>query len=284
MTEHFPHDAQASSLQPGAWGSRFRAIGRGLGRIVALAVIAAAGVAGWFAIDEYAARTISGSAVVAEVPIRPWPAELEVDAAAWTSFNMSYIKQDNSTQEMWIDGERNIASMVYSDAVGAAIDRFELAGTAGFHQQLGVDDWSPIDADQLEAVRTRAYGEVRPLRLDDLMSASGLRFVKIESDEFVGDSSVRRLTIAVDGTGFQSAEPIAFGEWRRRTIFTSNAEQLRWIVDVRPDGYIERFQGRYDDGVVENWRDLSGPVVLESSLAAEPAPTPIEPAPVDTTE
>lgn len=274
MTMHAHIDAAGNPNEPGKFGEALRGAGRILARLFGLATIAAAGVAGWFGIEHYVFPEVPGTFAASETP---WPAEFDRPAPAWDSFALSYQLDGIETHQIAFDATAGITRLAYRETSSAATGDVELRGVDAFERSAGAADWTPVDPSNVDAHVVRGVLFTQPLRLSTMVPSEARPFATFTESGDVVDG-VRRFDVVIDAPAFLEAEPVAFYRWFvTRSVAPTSVEELRWTVDVRPDGYIVRWEGRTP--IVEVWSEFPTDLEFESPLASsEPAePTTLPP-------
>ncbi len=249
---------------PGRAGEVARGVGRLLGRLVAFAVVIAAGVAGWFGVEQYVFPDLPGT-LAAPVNETPWPDEFAQRTTTWESFTLSYVFQGVETHRTSFDAPTKRVRIAYNDDAGALESDVELAGLQGFERVAGSDAWVVADPAAVEEHVYFGVGAIEPVHLSELVRREVHPFTQVQ--EIPQSPEIRRFEVIVDIASLRAANPIAYYrlEDDAQSGFSS-ATEYRMTADVRADGYIVRLDGRSSS--TEMWSDFPADLVFESPLAA----------------
>ena len=272
---------------PGKVSSSLRGAGRLLARLFGLAIVAAAGVAGWFAVEQFVFPQLPGS-VAAAVNETPWPDEYAEPTTEWNAFTVTYTFEGNATHRTSFDPQTKRSRLTYWNTEGAIINDVELAGLQAFQRFPELQEWTPVDPERVDTHVQLGILAVEPVHLSALVPAEVYPFTRVS--ELAPVDGARQFEVIVDAAGFLDADPISFYRWDATARLGSDAAaDMRWIVDVRPDGYVVRWEGRSPS--VETWTEYPADLVFESPLAPvsptagdSSAPMPDESAPPVTVE
>lgn len=260
--------------QPSHLVERLRRGGRIVGRLVACAVIAAAGVGGWLAVERFVFPALAGT-IVAAANEGPWPDEFAQPSTRWDSFTLSSTQDGVETHRSSFDPVSRRTAIVDSGADGAVIREVELAGVLGFERTPESPEWSPVDDARIDAHILLGVAGTEPVHLSALVPDEADDFTTVIELDAAEDT--RRFLVVVDTEAFRVADPIAFHRWSEFQLFGSELDtDLRWTVDVRPDGFVVRWEGRSSS--VETWSERPGRLEFESPLAADESTATAEPA------
>ncbi len=255
------------------------AAGRVLGRVISLAVIAAAGVAGWMIVDEVAFAPVAG-AVDTTQSTSPWPAAFRQPATNWDSFTLTYRRDGAPTHRSSTDAATGRTRITYFDESGAPASFAEVSGRQVWVRAVGDDQWTRM-VDGAERVHLQlGLAAVEPSHLSSIVPSWVEPFVAVAEQPSEGEHT--QLVVAIDAAAAQASDPVAFARWRQEMYFDSaGGGAWTWTVDVRDDGYVVRWAGRYP--WIEAWSENPTDLVFESPLQPRPtAPaTPLPTSPAD---
>ena len=241
-----------------------------LGGLLSLAVVAAAGVGGWFGYERAVAEIrgdepaelddgtgidatavgSSSSGVAAPAPA-PWPDDVVMPTRTWTSFRTMYHPAgDVVRQQVDFDPLTRQAQMTLFDPEGIEVGWFEVYGR---------------DAD---FVAGASYGFAVPPTLPDLLPEPTWAHTTLRSDTTLAEGQgVRRLAFTVDVPGFSLASPIPASEWRERIGRGFGFDVANLTIDLDAEGHVVRIDpDGTGTGVVALFAELTEPVVFESPL------------------
>lgn len=231
-----------------------------VGRLVALALVISAGLAGWLAADLF---------VVAE------PARWGVVPAAGDGLPAEHLEAVDLPRAFRLDHSgdafgRQAESQWFdldADVIATQSGTFHREFHAGRGFELGDDGaWTEMVPDAARFTRRVVSGGAGPFLLTDVVPPASLPHVTIESDKMVAGvdgGELRRLTLSFDMANF---DPVAVVVCSIHTP----VESLRqtWTIDVAADGLVRRLE---QGDVVRTWTPLSEPIALESPLALDVA-------------
>jgi hypothetical protein len=279
-----PRESDMTNVQPAPLGVQnntsrrpripdsVRTLARAVARIGAAVLVVAAGIAGWFGVDRFAFAPVAGATQV-QVDASPWPTDLPRVAPAWDSFTLN--REIGETVVFRSSHDSATGRTRVTEFVQAPRD-VEIAGLEAWQRVLGEAEWTPVERSQYLEEINFGLARAAPVHLSAIAPLSALPFISVT--EYDAMPAVRRFGVSVDVAAFRTADPIEFTRWSETDGFVSDSvEPVAWILDVRPDGYVVRWEGR--SPAVETWTENSPELVFESPVAALAAPTL---APVDT--
>lgn len=253
-------------------GEALRSIARIGGRLVATVAIAAAGVAGWFAVEEFAFPPVVGAVDLPADP-NPWPKEFRKVVVPWESFTITYELDGEMTHTSSYDALAGRTRISYSGGRDRVV---EIAGLDAWERLNGQSEWTVAPAGEVLTHVVLGVGRIAPVHLSELAPKAAEPF--ISATEVVSTSTARRFEVSVDVQSFRYEDPVAYSQWiETETLGTTADIPMTWVLDVGPDGYLVRWEGR--SPVVETWTEYPPDLVFESPLAASTPPAGI---PVDT--
>ena len=254
-----------------------------MGRLISVGVIAAAGLAGWLVVDTVALAPPAG-AVAAPPSANPWPETFRTPTTTWDSFTTRYRTDGVLRQQSSTDAASGRTRIVSYGAAGEATWIVEISGLDAWYREAGGDEWTRPEQGLLEAFVYSGIGGVEPSHLSEIVPRWADSFVSVAEQPLDGANT--RLVATIDAAGLRTTDPVRFHRWASGMNLgpgvADTAGTWTWTLDVRPDGHIVRWAGRY--GTVEVWTENPADLVFESPLPAQPDPppvaAPIEPDPV----
>lgn len=265
---------QPAAEQPRGPGlaDTMRGVGRLLGRLIAIAVVLAAGVAGWFAVEELAIAAEDHSVLLPELGEGLPTARLD-EPIAWRRFQVTYsavgtsaeeASLDEANERYWFDLDSwKIRSAVMTDS---GLEAVEIQGDSGFRRSGADGEW--VEQDRMTARNISSYvlGGIGPFLLTDLVPPNALGFTSLELE---GTSKGERVyEVKVDAMTLREQHPLAYQRWVASTRIIGDGTAL-FRIRVREDGYIVRIDGG-NSAVI--WTDLEAGVQFESPLSALSSP------------
>lgn len=259
---------------PSRASQTMRSIGRITGRVLSLAVIAAAGVAGWMIVDEVAFGPVAG-AVDVDQSASPWPDAFSRQTSTWDSFTLTYRENGAPTHRSSTDAATGRTRITYFDDAGAASSFAEVAGLEAWQRSVGDGEWVRADEAMTEGHLQLGLGNAQPSHVSTILPAWAEPFAVV--DEQPTDGPTTRLVVSIDVAGLQAAEPVAFERWADDMAVELDGGAIwAWTLDVRDDGYIVRWEGRHDS--IEAWGENPADLVFESPLQPRTTPAPVPPS------
>jgi hypothetical protein len=237
-----------------------------LGRITAFALIAGAGVVGWFGIEELdLAIPASGNGAPVLAASLPdlgdgLPAARLQSPAPWRQFALTYQDGTNSNR-FWIDLD---SWQLRIEAEQATLtSAFEINGDRSFTRESATTEWVARNVEETRDIARWLMTGIGPFVLTDLVPPDTLGFTSLELE---GTSRGERVyEVSVDAVTLQEQHPLAHQRWVEATRLVSDTTGL-YRIRVREDGYIVRIDG--DTSSVQ-WDALEGGVVFFSPFALE---------------
>ncbi|NND75947.1 MAG: hypothetical protein HKN44_13155 [Ilumatobacter sp.] len=249
-------------------------VGRLLGRLIRLAIVLAAGAAGWIGIDRLAFAQ-DDTVPLPELGDGLPTARLN-EPEPWRQFQLTYVQPDYE-EHYWFDLDSwKIRSQVITPE---RTDSAEIYDDL-WYWQTGIDgEWVEQDPATTRTIAGFAMGGVGPFLLTDLVPPGTLGFTTLELE---GTSKGERVyEVIVDAATLELQHPLAYNRWITTTRILGDGSAV-YRIRVRPDGYILRI----DNGdAAAIWTDLPGGVPFQSPLAdigAVPPVDTVDVAPADT--
>ncbi len=264
-----------------------------LGRIAAFALIAGAGVVGWFGVEEYdlgiPASTNGAPVLAASLPELGdgLPAARLQSPAPWRQFALTY--QDPAyTNRFWIDLDSWQLRIEATQDTGTSA--VEINGDRSFTRESPTAEWVALGVQETRDIASWLMSGVGPFVLTDLVPPNTLGFTSLELE---GTSRGERVyEVSVDAATLQEQHPLAHQRWVEATRLVSDTSGV-YRIRVREDGYIVRIDGETSS---VQWDALEGGVVFFSPFALEApqvpptapvatvpgAPVDVPPVPVET--
>jgi hypothetical protein len=240
--------------RPSSGLARFASV---LGRIMALALIAGAGVVGWFGVEEFDLGIPSSGngapALAASLPDLGdgLPAARLQSPAPWRQFALTY--QDPAyTNRFWIDLDSwQLRIEATQDAGTSAV---EINGDRSFTREPAATEWVARDVKETRDIASWLMSGIGPFVLTDLVPPNTLGFTSLELE---GTSRGERVyEVAVDAATLQEQHPLAHQRWVEATRLVSDTSGI-YRIRVREDGYIVRIDGETSS---VQWDALEGAV------------------------
>jgi hypothetical protein len=236
------------------------------GRITAFALIAGAGVVGWFGVEESdLSIPWSGngaSVLAASLPDLGdgLPAARLQSPAPWRQFALTY--QDPAyTNRFWIDLDSWQLRIETTQDTGTSA--VEINGDRSFTREPAVAEWAARDVQETRDIASRLMSGIGPFVLTDLVPPNTLGFTSLELEGTSRDERVYE--ISVDAATLQEQHPLAHQRWVEATRLLSDTSGV-YRIRVREDGYIVRIDGETSS---VQWDALEGGVVFFSPFALE---------------
>lgn len=263
---------------PGRPRSSFSGVARLVGRLITLACVGAAGVAGWFGVDELALAEDNGRPVAVTLPELGGglPTAQLVEPQPWRVFQLTY-SQDGRDEQYWFDLDRWMIRTQIDHGEGS--DEIEIRGDRGFRRGPNDDDWVEQDEPTTRAIASFVMGGIGPFLLTDLVPPDALGFTSLELE---GTSKgVRVYEVGIDSVTLREQHPLLHQRWVESTRIIGDGSPL-FRIRVREDGYVVRIDG---ENAAVAWTELSGGIAFQSPLAIPtgpfepqpPYPTPVGP-------
>ncbi len=242
-----------------------------LGRMMAFALVAGAGVVGWFGVDELELGIpASGNAAPVLAVSLPelgegLPAARLQSPAPWRQFALTY--QDAAySNHFWID--LDAWQLRIESTQGAETSAVEINGDRSFTRELGSPDWVERDVQATRDIASWLMSGIGPFVLTDLVPPNTLGFTSLELE---GTSRGERVyEVSVDAATLQDQHPLAHQRWAEATRLVSDTSGV-YRIRVREDGYIVRIDGESSS---VQWDALEGGVAFLSPFSLEPLQTP----------
>lgn len=252
-----------------------------LGRIIAFALIAAAGVVGWFGIEELdiglPASGAGAPVLAASLPELGdgLPAARLQSPAPWRQFALTY-QDATHTNRFWIDldsWQLRIASTNATDT-----SDFEIDGDRSYTRTSATAEWVEQDVQGTRDIASWLMSGIGPFVLTDLVPPNTLGFTSLELE---GTSRGERVyEVSVDAVTLQEQHPLAHQRWAAATRLVNDTSGI-FRIRVREDGYIVRIDGETSS---VQWDVLDGGVVFFSPLSQQLAEAPATIPPVTSTD
>ena len=192
-------------------GQGLRSFGRGAARAIAVAVVLAAGVAGWFLAD---AVFLSDDERAADGVGQPmWPSAYIEPAAPWDSYEARVTTDAGD--------ETNVVIASGLARVETAENVFEIDRGRGL-RRLSDGRWAVMTAEEVDVVMTRWVADAEPMRLPELVPTALEPFATIIADSDRGEAPTtavegqRQIQLSVDLGAFARTSPIGADRWNRR--------------------------------------------------------------------
>lgn len=249
-----------------------------LGRITALALMAAAGVAGWIAVDELdigIAQSGNGAPVLAaslpELGGGLPEARLQ-SPPPWRQFALTY-QDATQTNHFWIDLDS--WQLRIESTNEAATTTVEVYGDRSFTRASPTAPWEERDVQATRDISSWLMTGIGPFVLTDLVPPNTLGFTTLELE---GTSRGERVyEVSVDAATLLEQHPLAHERWVAATRLVNDTSGV-YRIRVREDGYIARIDGETSS---VQWDPLEGGVVFFSPLGQNLIDTPAAEPPID---
>jgi hypothetical protein len=241
-----------------------------LGRVLLVGLVAAAAVAGWFAVERYLLGDEGALPPLGDgLPTAPLPPP----TTGWRSV-LATESAPTFDRSVWIDADALESKTVSSDtdaATGVTTAGFEIevVGDSAYSTRDG-GPWTAMEDGAGESTTEVLSARSRPSMLTDVIPPALVPFAVVTDERDV--DGTRRYTLTIDGPAFRTQRPLDFERWVLGS--TDDAELPRdATVDVRSDGYVVALRYATADGAATSftWEELTAPIPLRSPLAARPA-------------
>ncbi len=270
-------------------GTTLSGVGALLGRVVVAALVVAAGLAGWVAIERFDVavpslgignQSTAGAASLPELG-DGLPAARLASPAPWRRFALTY-QVGERIERTWVDLDEWKLRVEGTGEAGT--DAFEVLGDRGYTRLAGTEEWVEQDVQATRDIASWLMTGIGPFVLTDLVPPDTLGFTTLELE---GTSRGERVyEVSVDAATLASEHPLAHRRWTSTTRIVNDTSGV-YRIRVRADGYIVRIDG---DNASVQWDDLVDGVELFSPLAASdpallgvPAAIPAVPVAPETT-
>jgi hypothetical protein len=227
-----------------------------------LVVVAAAGVGGWFAYDEYVAAE-DADAIAAETEasdtsptaVPPWPADLVVATETWEQGYVVTLQPEDDVirQQMEFDASsgRSKMTLFAPDSTIAAVvevddDEVWFDEDSGFVQPAANAAVSATD------LRSAAYTAPAPT-MYDVLDPAVWEYTRFRGEAPGPSASMptRILTFTIKGAAFADAEPTVAAQWRQNSYLENlGVGPTEVDIEVDADGHVVSLTNHSDDSPV----------------------------------
>ena len=212
-----------------------------LGRVLAAALVLAAGVAGWYGVERFDLGQSATAADPSAAPIATLPnlgdglPATHLDQPdPWRQFTLTSTNAGR-TERYWFDLDKwELRTEVVTDA---GTDAMEIAADRAFTLSAGTSEWVEHDSETTRNLARFVLGGVGPFVLTDLIQPGALGFTALELE---GTSRGDRVyEVVIDAQTLQQRHPLAYDRWVARTRLVPNGAGI-YRIRVLRDGYVVR--------------------------------------------
>ncbi len=144
----------------------------------------------------------------------------------------------------------------------------EISGLDAWYRDApGVGEWLRPDQELLETFVYFGVAGVEPAHLSETVPRWADPFVTVAEQPIDGVNT--RLVATIDAAGLRAEDAVRFRRWaysmKLDAAAVESSDTWTWTVDVRDDGYVVRWTGRYPR--IEVWSENPTDLVFESPFA-----------------